>query len=212
MALEKTHEDAIYASVLADGRIHVEVPEGTEGAILRTYETSDKKTGQKWEHVYDQLRGLIKKVAFREGDFGSQIMVTVGDDSGEKPIILCLATNGNYGEDLMKKILAIDLEKEVVLKPYSFTTDDTKKLKKGVNITQGETKIANYFYDPVAKKDLFGYPKAPKGTAKKPVSKDEWKLYFTQVRIFLVNKISEHFKLDAPEDNEAKVEEEFEKM
>lgn len=211
MALENPHEEATYASVLADGKIHVAVPEGTEGAILRTYETSDKKTGSKWEHVYQQLRGKIKKVAFREGDFGAQIMVTVGDDSNEKPIVLVLGTGSNYGEDLMKKLLAIDLEQEVILKPYSFN-DDKQKLRKGISILQGETKVENYFYDKEAKKNLHGYPVAPKPKGKKPISKDEWKIYFTNVRIFLVDKISEHFKLDAPEDHDAKVDKEFEEM
>lgn len=212
MALEKTHEDAIYASVLADGRIHVSVPEGTEGAILRKYETSDKKTGEKWEHIYDQLSGKIKKVDFREGDFGSQLLVTVGDDSGEKPVVLALATNGNYGEDLMKKLLAIDIEQDVTLKPYSFN-DDKNKLRKGISVVQGEVKVANYFYDAEKKKNLHGYPVAPKPKGKKGVvSKDEWKLYFTQVRIFLVDKISEHFKLVAPEDSEAKADKDFEAL
>lgn len=209
MALEKTHEDAVYASVLADGRVHVEVPEGTEGAILRTYETSDKKTGQKWEHTYDQLRGKIKKIAFRDGDYGTQIMVTVGDDSGEKPVVLCLATNSNYGEDFMKKLLAIDIEQEVVLKPYSFTPDNSTKIKKGITVTQNDKKVENYFYDPEAKKNLHGFPKAP---AKKKISKDEWKVYFTQVRIFLVEKISEKFGLTTPEDSEAKADKDFEAL
>ncbi len=196
MALENTREDKIYASVLSDGKIHVTVPDGTEGAVVRTYEISDvktgtKKTGTKTELVYNQLSGHISDISFYDGDFGKNLVVTVGEP-GDKPVALTLGTASNFGEDLMKKIPAIDLEQSVILAPYSFEDDKGKK-RKGITVTQNGSKVANYFYDPETKENLHDYPMPPKGKKGKPLSTDEWKMYFTQCRIFLVDYIEERF-------------------
>jgi len=199
MALNNTKEDVTFASVLADGKIHVTVPEGTEGAVVRTYETSDKKTGTKTELVYTELVGKIEKVAFRDGDYGTQFLVTVVDGD-EKPVVLSLGTASNFGEDFMKKILAVDMERNVKIVPFAFE-DDKGKSKKGITIYQmnaagnESVKVPNYFYDPATKENLHGYPK-PKIAKGKPLTKDQWKLYFAEVRQFLVEKITEHFGLD----------------
>ncbi len=193
-------EDRTFASVLADGRIHVTVPEGTEGAKVRKYKTSDDKEGQKTELVYKDLVGLITKIEFRDGSFGRQLQVTVSDGD-EKPVVLSLSTSSNYGEDMMKKLINVDLEKTVKIAPYSFT-DDKGKSKKGITIWQSDgkenVKLGNYFYDAEKKKNINGYPEPKKLKGGKQLSKDQWKLYFGEAREFLVEKITEHFKLDVP--------------
>lgn len=191
-------EDRIFALVLADGKIHVTVPEGTEGAKVRKYKTSDDKEGQKTELVYKDLVGKISKIEFRDSNFGRQLYVTV-TDGDEKPVCLCLSTSSNYGEDMMKKLMNVDMEKPVKIAPYSFT-DDKGKTKKGVTLTQHNgkemVKITNYFWDAKKEKVTNGYPepKMPKG--KKTLSKDQWKLYFGEAREFLVETLTEHFRLD----------------
>lgn len=191
-------EDVIYASVLADGKIHVNVPEGTEGAVIRKYKTSDGKEGTKIEKVYSELIGKITKVGFYEGDFGRSLQVTIVDGD-EKPVVLSLSTSSSYGEDMMKKLLSVDINKTIKIVPYSFV-DENKKNKKGVTLWQANDKtgknekIQNYFYDPKKECNIHGYPEPKK--LKKPLSKDQWKLYFGEVREFLVEKITEHFKID----------------
>ncbi|HEY9826371.1 MAG TPA: hypothetical protein V6D19_13060 [Stenomitos sp.] len=198
MALKEVKNDQIFASVLADGKIHVTVPEGTEGAVVREYETSTGEKGSKTEKIYTQLVGKITKVNFYEGDYGRQLQLTV-DDGKEKPVVLSLSTSSSYGEDMMKKLLSIDITRTVKIVPYSFE-DDNKKKKKGITIWQKAdgaekpNKVGNYFYDEETKATLHGFPEPKKG--KKPLSKDQWKLYFGEVREFLVEKITEHFKLE----------------
>lgn len=186
--------DQIYASVLADGKIHVTVPEGTEGSVVRKYKTSDGTEGTKTELVYSELIGKITNVEFREGNFGRTIQVTVIDGE-EKPVVLSMSTSSNYAEDLMKKIINVDLEKPVKISPYSFV-DDKKKSKKGITIFQGDKKLTNYFYDSEKKKNINGYPEPKK--LKKPLSKDQWKLYFAEAREFLVEQVSKHFNITEP--------------
>lgn len=198
MALKNTKEDSIFASVLADGKIHVTVPEGTEGAVIRKYKTSDGKEGSKTEKVYSELIGKITKIDFYEGDYGRQLQVMVTDNN-DKPVVLSLSTSSNYGEDMMKKLINVDLTKTVKIVPYSFV-DDKKKNKKGITIWQhikddGKAeKIKNYFYDEDEKKNINGFPEPKK--LKKPLTTDQWKLYFGEVREFLVEKIIEHFKIE----------------
>jgi len=207
-------EDRIFASVLADGKIHVTVPEGTEGAKVRKYKTSDDKEGSKTELVYTELIGKITKVDFREGEYGRQLQVTV-EDGDEKPVVLSLSTSSNYGEDMMKKLINVDLNKVVKIVPYSFT-DEKGKSKKGITIWQHSDKtgknekLGNYFYDAEAKKNINGYPEPKK--LKKPLSKDQWKLYFGEAREFLVEKITEHFKITASEESTSQADKDFEDM
>lgn len=194
MALDKT-EEKVFASILADGKIHVSVPEGTEGAVTRDYETSDGTTGKKTELVYNDVVGQITDVAFFEGNYGRNIQVTICDGA-EKPVSLSLSTASNYGEDLMKKILNVDLTKYVKIVPYSFT-DEKGKGRKGVTIWQkndktGENeKVKNYFYDEKKKVNVNGYPEPKKGKGGKPLTKDQWKIYFAEVREFMIEKITE---------------------
>lgn len=195
MALKDTRSEQNYISILADGLLHLPVPEGTEGAVVREYETSDGTKGSKTEMVFTELSGIISKIAFFEGDFGKLLQLTVSDGD-EDPITLSVSTASNFGEDLMKKLPALDITLPVRLVPYSFT-DDKGKNKKGVTVYQNEVKIGSHYYDEVTKKLTNGLPPVPVPKKGKSISKDEWKVYFMQVRIFLIDKITELFDLEA---------------
>lgn len=192
MGLKKTREDKIYASVLADGMIHVEVPEGTEGAVKRDYETSDGKTGSKFEHTYDELSGKVSSISFYDGDFGKSLQITVEDADGGKPIMLSLNTSSSYAEDVMKKLPNVDINNEVSFIPYSFTDDKGKK-KKGMTLKQNGEKIGNYYYDAENKKNLHDFPTPPTPKKGKSLTTDEWKMYFMQTRIFLIEETEKTF-------------------
>lgn len=216
MALIKTTEDQTFANVLADGKIHVTVPEGTVGSTVRKYKTSDGKEGSKIEMIYNELIGKIVKIAFYEGNFGKQIQISVSDGNGE-PVVLSLGTSSNYGEDFMKKLPNIDLEKFVKIVPYSFT-DEKGKGKKGVTIWQASEKtgknekLKNYFFDDVDKKNLHGYPEPKKLKNNKPLSTDQWKLYFGECREFLVEFITEKYKIEDSKTSVSTADQDFEKM
>jgi hypothetical protein len=203
-------EERIFAYVLSDGKIHVTVPEGTEGAKIRTYKTSDGVEGEKTELVYNELIGKITNVNFRDGNYSTQLLVTVADGD-EKPIVLSLGTSSNYGEDLMKKLLNIDLTKKVKIVPYSFM-DDKNKNKRGITVWQHNgkenVKLGNYFYDADKKKLLHGFPDVPAAIKKlqdedKKVPTTKWKAYFGGVQEFLIEQTKERFNItDVPkEDN-----------
>ncbi len=209
--LKNTRENKDYVSILADATMRVVVPEGTENAVRREYETSDGKTGVKYELVFTEISGIISKVAFFDGDFGKLLQLTF-TDGDEKPLTLSVSTETNFGEDLMKKLPAIDMDNYVRLVPYSFTDENSGKTKKGVTVYQGQEenedgemvdiKIGNYFYDAEKKKNLHKFPDAPVAPKGKEISKEKWKMYFMEARIFLIDFITDFFDLENQEDED----------
>lgn len=176
-----------YASIGAKGDIRVKAEEDTPGAQRRDYELKDGTKGTKWELIYSEMYGYIREISFREGDFGTTCNVLFEDSEGEKTM-LNISMNSNFAEDFLKKLPNVDFTKEVTIKPYAFTARDTGKLKKGVTLLQikdgAETKIENFFVDPVdKKKTLHGFPETKDGG--KGYTKSQWNIYFLQTKEFL---------------------------
>lgn len=201
-------QDTIFATILADGKIHVNVTKDTEGAVERKYETSDGKEGSKWEHVYTELSGMIKSIDFHEGDYGINLMLVIGDeDSEEKPVTLALSTSSTFGEDMLKKLPNINLKEPVTLTPFSFENEKGKK-QRGITVVQtnkkGEkTKIPNYYYDVEKKKVANGYPTPPaQPKTGKALTKSQWRKYFDEAREFLIADITERFDIGEKEESE----------
>lgn len=167
----------------SDGTLRLVVPEGTEGAVHREYETSDGKKGEKWELVFKSVAGKITNIDEFEGDYGTSLLVTLTYDGGED--IVAFGVGTPFGEDFLKKLPAINLDEFVTVQPYSFT-DDKGKLRKGMSLKQGDEKIQDFF----SKKEgdqyvkLHGFPEA--GDPANYRNADDWKLYFMQCRKFLM--------------------------
>lgn len=186
-----------FASILADGKIHITVPEGTEGSVVREYTTSDEPDvkRKKTEMVYKDISGLIKEVKFEEGKFGNQILLSILDEEEgeEDPTILCLGTESNFGEDVMKKLLNVNLKKPVKFAPYSFK-DGKGKTQRGVVMMQSDKKLENFFYDSKEKKNLHGYPETLKPKSGKSITKAQWRKYFSECSEWLVEYLTPKFE------------------
>jgi len=178
-------ENRNFLKVLAsDGSLRLEVDESTEDAVRRDYETSDGKKGTKYELVYKKVEGTIKGLDIFEGDFGKNLLITLG--RGEEQLTLSLGVATPFGEDFMKKLPNIDLTKEVSIQPFNFTNDE-EKIVKGLSIKQNDEKIKSYYFDPEKKRVLHKMPE-PEGDTSK-FDKDDWKAYFLKVRKFLVGEV-----------------------
>ena len=200
MALTPKREVDSYISILgSDGTLRMTVDENTPGAIKRDWKNADgTKTGTKWELVYEDVSGFITGVEFKDGDFGSNLILTITD--GDDVLKLSLSTNSPFGEDMMKKLPAMDLTLPCVLRPYAFT-DDKGKPRKGMSITQDGEKVHDFFYEVNTKTQLHGFPKPEfkkdkKTGENKPFSSDDWKLYFGMCRKFLIEYIEEHHLIE----------------
>lgn len=176
----KTHEASKkYLSVLADGHFHQSVPEGTEGAVVRTYEDKEGNEQTKTELVFNEVSGTITKLTFEDGNFGQNLEIEL-DGEG----VVSLPTSSNFGEDIMKKLPAVDLSKPVRLVPYAF--EDAGKSKKGVTVYQDGAKVENYYWSADRKIAINGMPSAGDTSNFKS---DDWKMHFMVVRKFLVKEI-----------------------
>ncbi len=183
----KSNERYIY--ILSDGILRENVGENVEGAIKRDWETKDGKKGTKWERTYAQLEGYIADIKFDEGEYGKQLQLTVVDEGFR--VVLTLPVAQNFGEDVLKKLPNVDFSQRISFVPYSFITDD-KKLKKGVNLYQGDKKVFSHYYIPSKIEGekgtiVNGYPE-PSGDEE---DADDWKAYFTKARKFMIKEVEE---------------------
>lgn len=184
-----TKENKVFATILADGKIHVKVPEGTPGEVKRKIERPNQPTVIVNEHVYSSVDGMITKVDIQTGKYGEQLKLTIDDGNGT-PVILCgnLKTS-RHAENLLAKIMNVDMTKPVTIAPYTFSPlDKPKEVKKGVSITQGDVKIQSYFFD-AEKNGMQGFPKVPKTKVV------DWATYYGKVRDYMIEKVKEHFNI-----------------
>ena len=207
MALKEIKKSGNYLSII-DGTLRKVVSEGTEGAIRREYETSDKMKGHKWELVYGSLGGKITSVDFRTGDYGKQLFVCIKDNEN---YYVAMPYKSRYAIDFMKKLPNVDLDKEVEIMPFDFENDNGKKVK-GITILQDKEKITNYFWNEKdSKENLHDYPQVEKDYSE--MDSDDWQIHFTNVAKFLeqftmsnVKLVKEENTIEYPEDEDSDLE------
>lgn len=174
-----------YLSIKSDGKFHEVVSKETDGAILREYKLKDGTEGSKWELLYKDISNVfVKNIRFEDSDFGENILLTLSD--GDDEVVWSENTSTNFGQDLMKKLPALDFSKTVSFKPYAFE-DENGRDRRGVSVFQID-KITNFFYD--GEKNINGFP-SPEGD-RSEYKTDDWKVYFIQVKKFLVNYTKEN--------------------
>ena len=197
MPLQLLGEQKKYLSVLADGNIHLTVTPETPGAIKREYETSDNKVGVKYELIFKDVSGYIRELAIEDGKYGKILSISISDDLIVDEYVLSLGLASNYAEDILKKIKNVDITKPVIFAPWSFE-DDKGKTRRGVNMIQNDVKLENFYYDKENKKNLHKFPEAEGDKAK--YDSDDWVVYFTKVRKFLVAEITKWAEKAIPAD------------
>lgn len=193
MAREQKRSGEFVTILSSDATFRLTVPEGTEGAEKREYETKDGTKGTKNEIVFKAISGKVTRVAFAETEFGKLLQLTVTDENGD--LTISTNVNSSFAVDIMKKLPNMDFEKEYRFAPFSFTGDNGKNIR-GVSISEGveqnkdAPKVENFFYDKKAEKALHNFPE-PKGDTTKFTS-NKWKAYFGEVEDFLVEYTTEN--------------------
>lgn len=176
--------------VLADGLLREQVEETTPGAKLRVVKDDDGNVkSEKWEVTYPGIKGFITGVIARDGDYGTSLLITI-KDSNDEEFTLALQAKSKYGEDFIHKLPNVDFTKEVSLKPYNFQDGDRKVA--GVTLTQDEVKLANAFNwksEDGSWESIEGYPQVDE--KKKPKNSDQWMIFFTQRREWVLDYLKE---------------------
>ena len=173
-------------------------------AVRRDWEATDGKKGTKYEREVTALFGKILEIAFIEGDYGTNINITLDPNEDGISPILSLSASGREGEDFMKKLPNINLDKEVKLRPFNFDGENGNEVR-GLEILQQDeadnftVKITNFFRDNEKKLNLNGIPTPPKENDE--MTKADWKIYFLQVNQFLIEYTRNYMipKIENPE-------------
>jgi hypothetical protein len=190
MGLLQQEESRRLLYVLSDGKLREQVDEHTEGAKLRVVkDDAGNVKAEKWELTYPGIKGFITQVTTYDGDYGTNVNVSI-KDSNDEEFILSLKANSKYGEDFLHKLPNIDMTKEITIKPYDFESDGRRNT--GVSLTQGETKIGNAFNFKNASgewESVEGYPQPDAKTKEK--GGEKWTIFFAMRRDWLIEHLTE---------------------
>ena len=200
----------LYFSII-DGSFRTTVPSTHPEAVERKWEVG-KDSGVKYERVVRTLSGRITNmyISDHESDgrkFTKLNIVLDENEQGKVPVI-GVALNNPYGRMLLRKLPAVDFEKDVKFRPYSFTEDGSIKPTVGIELLQQTTlgeftvKVQSHF----TKRNSDGTVESVNGmpTTAKPygdMSETERKIYYLTVDEFLVTelkKLSERFVAATP--------------
>jgi hypothetical protein len=126
---------AIWAKII-NGKIVLKARSETAGYVARVNKIGDTT----YEKFFESFEGKLTNVKSQEGDYGAQWFFEF-DDNGKTVIITCGYDN-RYARTLINRLLntGIDLHQTLTVKPYSFITDDEKKMS-GCNVIQNGKKI-----------------------------------------------------------------------
>lgn len=184
--------------VLADGLLREQVDETTEGAKLRVVKDDDGNVkAEKWELTYPGVKGFITGVTTYDGDYGTNINIAIKDTDDEE-FVLSLKANSKYGEDFLHKLPSVNFAEAIVIKPYNFESDGKKMT--GVSMMQGDTKLTNAYNwknEAGEWESTDGYPQVDE--KKKPKNSDQWMVFFTQRREWVIENLIERGLLKTTE-------------
>jgi len=166
-------------------------------ATARTYVDDDDVEHTRYEIVFDDVVGYITGMVNDPGDFGDRLRIFMTGSEGTEFVLTVPYLH--FGEGFLKIAPGINFNNIVRLNPYRMTPKDKDRDIMGISVSQppeddplndeyGDwVKIKNHY---VSKDDkgkytnLYGMPEFPD-----KASKDEVKLYFMQVLIFLKKTI-----------------------
>lgn len=175
--------------------------EGNERA--KKIEIVNKKTEEitiKWEIPFQELKNVkIVGVKFadletKDGNKFTNLNVDL-ESATKKVVTLSLPFRGNFAQDFLKKLPALDLDVTFDIKPYDFEDKErNNKRVTGLSIVQNDKKIVSFFnvYDEEGKRTnvvMHDFPEAKplnevyEMTA--PRQEAYWKTYFGEVALFL---------------------------
>lgn len=199
MGLHTQEERGRLLYILADGYLREEVYETTPGAKLRVVLNDDgSEKARKYEFTHPGITGIITSIGQYIGDYGTNINVHMKDENGEEYTV-SLKANSPYGEAFMHKLPKIDLTKEVSLSGYKAFEKDGRKTSAGLTVEQDGVKLKSFFSWKEGEewKNLEGFPLPDKKTKER--GGDLWKMYFDNVRVWMIDYLETNGYIQPPQ-------------
>lgn len=178
-------EQKTYLSILFGG-IREKVTKDTPGAVPRVNKNNDEV----WERVDKSLEGKLVDIFYKEHhEYGNSYEIVI--DDGDEKFNLSLHEDSKYAIQFLSRFPNINLKEFITIVPYEFTPADSDKKRSGLNIFQGDNKIADYFRVKEGEnwihRDGFPEPEAV-------MDKKKWKKYSIEVQEFLYEYFKTHIK------------------
>jgi len=174
------HTSKTYLQIVA-GRVAQKSAEGVHGAVSR----ENKKKEIVWELHHDSISGKIKEMNIEAKTFASgktkQLEIVIQD--ADESFILTLPVESKYFDHFCSKIGSANLNKEIIVKPYSFVPKDKPNKISGLNLyqkekeTDSEPKKLGYYFSP---ENPEGKPFPPE----ERMDEDEYKMFKIKERKF----------------------------
>jgi hypothetical protein len=122
---------------IANGRL-VRAHKSAQEGVTETRVNKNGKTVH--EEHFTSISGYLKDARIQENEYGRQWQFKLED--GMDHFIVCMGYSSRYATSLLKALPNIDLNKEVVLKPYQFTDqNDASRQVSGITVYQDNVKI-----------------------------------------------------------------------
>jgi hypothetical protein len=193
MGLENTNNSGSKTFLkIIGGKFAQTVKEDTPNAVEREYEDTEGNMKTKFELYYDKLSGVVTSMKFEESQFGDIFVLTIEDT--ESTYEVRLSENSSFYKGFARRLKNINLNEELSLKPYSFIPKDSEKTKKGMNVFQGDVKIADYYYTWDSDKNegtaINGLPEVDEAKLKK-MKKKYWDIYYAEELVFLRDEVED---------------------
>ena len=205
MALGQVKEGGNYITFKPSiGLLTIKSDSSDPEARPRTYK--DPKTEQDvtvYEKQYKSLEGRVVGIEVdTTGDYGSQLKLTVRDDSVD--YIMPLPLNKGWGTKIAESVPNIKLDQDVYINAYGdFTADNGKEVQAGISLKQNGERVDSKFKS-WSEADGFtyseGFPEVnqddiPGDNA--PAKKTKfWLDYYFSVGEFLENYINDNHALE----------------
>ncbi len=175
------------------GNVVAKGEEGAKHVKARIIDFGDMKGETTFEVQMESITGVVSRVQVVKGNYGEELLLTIPNAVGKvfmgagsfeerhmELTVISLSTSGmGYFETLAQKLPAINLDKEVTLKPYDFIPKGKEHSNTGISVMQDGEKITDYFRDDKGKA-IHGAPEADIGG-----EHDDWKEFFEERRKFL---------------------------
>lgn len=194
MSKEQTfNNDNQYYTVI-DGTFRVQVSPEHPEAVARAWESTDGKSGTKYERIVHALFGVIEVMELKDGDYGTNLNIVLDKNEDGKNPVMSLSISTPYGENALKLLPNLVKDTEYRFHPYSFKDKESDKDIRGLEInTKDEegkftVRVSNFFYDSEKKEALNGYP-TPTGDTS-TYNSDRWKAFYLNARIFMVDYVT----------------------
>ena len=193
---------------IKEGEFKETSEESNPNAKRRDYTTKTGEEKTKFEIPSKREVGVISNIVLKEVEFPNGkvkfLEVTFNDTT------ISMSVESRHAKDFMSKLPSIDITLPVELAPYDFVPKGKIKSLSGLTVYQSGGKVGSYYSDSVRNPDGT-YTGTSKNGMPEPEEavkdfnrddSDDWKMYFTQVKKFLVKETEAFIAKNIPEEKQ----------